>query len=84
MPRPQTLMSELLKRTGSDGKTFNSNNIMDYAISLGHTFTQDQTDRMRHVLNYSLLIPRPGSRSRSVDAYDKPKGVVDVKFRVIE
>jgi len=77
-------LNELLKRTGSDGKTFNSNNIMDYAISLGHTFTQDQTKRMRHVLNYSLLIPRPGSRSRSVDAHDKPKGVVDVKFRVIE
>lgn len=77
-------LNELLKRTGSDGKTFNSNNIMDYAISLGHTFTQDQTKRMRHVLNYSLLIPRPGSRSRGVDAHDKPKGVVDVKFRVIE
>ena len=77
-------LNELLKRTGSDGKTFNSNNIMDYAISLGHTFTQDQTKRMRHVLNYSLLIPRSGSRSRSVDAHDRPKGVVDVKFRVIE
>ena len=77
-------LKDLLKRTGSDGKTFDSNNIMDYAISLGHTFTQDQTKRMRHVLNYSLLIPRPGSRSRSVDAHDKPKGVVDVKFRVIE
>ena len=77
-------LKDLLKRTGSDGKTFDSNNIMDYAISLGHTFTQDQTERMRHVLNYSLLIPRPGSRSRSVDAHDKPKGVVDVKFRVIE
>ena len=77
-------LKDLLKRTGSDGKTFDSNNIMDYAISLGHTFTQDQTERMRHVLNYSLLIPRPGSRSRSVDAHDKPQGVVDVKFRVIE
>ena len=77
-------INELLKRTGSDGKTFTSNNIMDYAISLGHTFTKNQTERMYHVLGYSPLIPKTGRRSRTINTRVAPKGIVDIEFIVVE
>ena len=77
-------LNELLKRTGSDGKTFTSNNIMDYALSLGHTFTKNQTERMYHVLGYSPLMPKTLRRSRTVNTRVAPKGIVDIEFIVVE
>lgn len=50
---------QLFNRTNCSGTTFQSNNIMDYAYSLSYQFTQQQHDRMRHVLYYSPLIPGP-------------------------
>ena len=38
---------------------FISYNIMDYAISYSNQFTQNQRERIRHVLSYSPLIPGP-------------------------
>ena len=49
----------LLKRTNCSNKEFISHNIMDYAISYSDQFTQDQRNRVRHVLMYSPLIPGP-------------------------
>lgn len=49
----------LVKRTGCDGIEFISYNIMDYAISYSNQFTQNQRERIRHVLSYSPLIPGP-------------------------
>lgn len=56
--------SELIKRTSITGKEFSSRNIMDYTWTWGNEFTPDQRERMRHVLNYSPLIPGP--------KYDQP------------
>ena len=41
---------------------FISYNIMDYAISYSNQFTQNQRERIRHVLSYSPLIPRTEER----------------------
>ncbi|MEG1935331.1 MAG: zinc-dependent metalloproteinase lipoprotein, partial [Rikenellaceae bacterium] len=46
-------------RTSIDGKNFISRNIMDYTWSYSNEFTQDQRQRIRHVLNYSPLMPGP-------------------------
>lgn len=57
---PQNYTFEyLVKRTSCSEKTFISHNIMDYSVSYSDQFTQDQRDRIRHVLTYSPLIPGP-------------------------
>lgn len=74
------LFSYLVKRTDCDGNEFTSHNIMDYAISYSDQFTQDQRTRIRHVLNYSPLIPGPKlgvSTTRSA-----PQGVLDLPIRI--
>lgn len=53
------LFSYLVKRENCSGTEFTSTNIMDYAVSYSNRFTQDQRDRIRHVLTYSPLIPGP-------------------------
>ena len=40
-------------------QTFTSHNIMDYAFSYSDQFSNDQRNRIRHVLTYSPLIPGP-------------------------
>lgn len=53
-------MEEAVKRENcKTGKTFSSYNIMDYEVSYGDRFTQNQLSRIRHVLTYSPLIPGP-------------------------
>ena len=59
---------DVIKRTSITGATFNSTNIMDYYYTWSDEFTPDQRKRVRHVLNYSPLIPgakyhRPQSRN---------------------
>lgn len=53
------LFSYLVKREDCSGTQFTSTNLMDYAVSYSNRFTQDQRDRIRHVLTYSPLIPGP-------------------------
>lgn len=63
-PSKDRKFSELIKRTSITGGEFSSRNIMDYTWTWGNEFTPDQRERMRHVLNYSPLIPGP--------KYDQP------------
>lgn len=71
-----------LKRTSCDGTTFNSQNIMDYAWTLGFQITKEQKERIRNVLYYSPLIPGPKKRSsRATRATDEP---VDLKITLIK
>lgn len=58
LPEEQ-LFPSLVKREDCSGTRFISRNIMDYAISYSDQFSQDQRDRIRHVLTYSPLIPGP-------------------------
>lgn len=55
----EQLFPSLVKREDCSGTRFISHNIMDYAISYSDQFSQDQRDRIRHVLTYSPLIPGP-------------------------
>lgn len=71
---------ELVKRTDCSGEEFTSYNIMDYSISYSNQFTDDQRTRIRHVLNYSPLIPGPKiglkSRASSQEKLDLPMRIV--------
>lgn len=50
---------ERIKRTADDGSIFISTNIEDYYDGYMDEITPDQRKRMRHVLNYSPMIPGP-------------------------
>lgn len=71
---------KLFLRTDEKGEQFESHNIMDYAYSYLDEFSQQQRDRVRHVLNYSPMIPGPKSTrstlSRSVS------GPMDLPFSI--
>lgn len=47
------------QRESRNGTTFTSTNIMDYFIGYRDRFTPEQRARIRHVLDYSPLIPGP-------------------------
>lgn len=76
------LLSKLAVRENCQtGQQFISNNIMDYAYSYTNRFTDDQRDRIRHVLTYSPLIPGPKkgvtkTRSAAATPLDLPIRVV--------
>ena len=71
----------LVKRTG-DGIEFISYNIMDYAISYSNQFTQNQRERIRHVLSYSPLIPGPKKGDINTRALNE--GPLDLPIRTIK
>lgn len=74
--------TNLVKRTNCSGSEFISYNIMDYAISYSNQFTDDQRNRIRHVLTYSPLIPGPKKgQNRTKAASDEP---LDLPIRVIK
>lgn len=52
-------MKDLIKRTNDNGEEWDSDNFMDYSISLSYRFTPEQKYRMRQVLYYSPLMPGP-------------------------
>ena len=72
----------LVKRTGCDGIEFISYNIMDYAISYSNQFTQNQRERIRHVLSYSPLIPGPKKGDINTRALNE--GPLDLPIRAIK
>lgn len=72
----------MLKRTSCDGTTFNSEDIMDYAWTLGFQITKEQKERIRNVLYYSPLMPGPKKRStRAASVSDEP---IDLKITLIK
>ncbi len=76
------LFSYLVKRESCDGTEFTSRNIMDYSVCYSDQFTQDQRDRIRHVLTYSPLIPGPKKRqNKTRSAVD---GVLKLPIRVVK
>lgn len=58
-PAEEVKISDLLLRSNSRGETWESDNFMDYSVSLSFRFTPEQKERMRQVLYYSPLIPGP-------------------------
>ena len=51
--------AQAAQRQDRNGTTFTSYNIMDYYYSYRDRITPDQRARIRHVLDYSPLIPGP-------------------------
>lgn len=75
--------SYLVQRESCDGTKFTSHNIMDYSVSNSDQFTADQRVRIRHVLNYSPLIPGPKkgqNRSRAT----APDGPLDLPILTLK
>ncbi|MEG3047611.1 MAG: zinc-dependent metalloproteinase lipoprotein [Mucinivorans sp.] len=70
-PPEKLKFPEMNIRTAIDGKKFVSRNIMDYYWTWSNEFTPDQRIRVRHVLNYSPLMPGP-KLSRSLSRADGP------------
>lgn len=81
-------LKQVIKRTRTSGEQWDSENLMDYAYTLGFRFTPEQRNRMRQVLYYSPLIPGPkknrdtqyGTRANESD--DEPD--MDMPIRVAE
>ena len=80
--RAKYTFENLVKRTGCDGIEFISYNIMDYAISYSNQFTQNQRERIRHVLSYSPLIPGP--KKGDIDTRALNEGPLDLPIRTIK
>ena len=80
---------DVFKRSScKDGSDFVSHNIMDYSYSYLDEFTADQRARMRHVLDYSPLIPGPKQTrahlTRSVEGpVDLPHEIVVCELPVV-
>lgn len=72
----------LVKRNNCSGEPFVSTNVMDYAVSYSNRFTDDQRGRIRHVLNYSPLIPGPkaGLTTRASSEEEQ----LDLPLRVVK
>ncbi len=73
----------LFQRTASDGSTFKSTNWMDYSYIDFGKFTKDQRARMRHVLNFGVLLPvEPSSlidKTRSIHS----EGDFKIKTKIV-
>lgn len=79
------ITKKMLSRNSCDGKIFESNNIMDYSLTMGFQITADQKKRIRNVLYYSPLIPGPkknniNTRTRATD----DSHPLDLKFTIIK
>ena len=76
----------LIKRKNDQGEEWDSDNIMDYSISLSYRFTPNQKERMRQVLYYSPLMPGPKknrSSEQQTRSWDNDE-VVDLPIRLVE
>ncbi len=69
-------LDELFERTSGDGKVFSSNNVMDYFYSEGDRITKDQRLRIRHILNFGVMMPVSGSSITKGEPVVTKSGVV--------
>lgn len=80
-----SITKKMLSRNSCDGNTFESDNIMDYSLTMGFQITADQKKRIRNVLYYSPLIPGPkknniNTRTRATD----DRHPLELKFTIIK
>lgn len=72
----------MFKRSTCQGEEFISHNIMDYAYSYLDEFTADQRLRVRHVLDYSPMIPGPKQTRAYLSTKAVSDGPMDLPFSV--
>lgn len=76
-------IKDLIKRSNDKGEEWDSDNFMDYAISLSYRFTPEQRNRMRQVLYYSPLLPGPKkNRSNDSETRAQSEGTIDLPIRL--
>lgn len=75
-------LTYLSQRSNCQGDKFISTNVMDYSYSLANKFTNDQYKRVRHVLNYSPVIPGPKVNQPRTRASSEE--TLEIPFRTIE
>ena len=74
------LLDDVLRRQTCEGDNFSSDNIMDYAYTLGYKITPEQKQRIRNVLYYSPMIPGPkknGANTRAANT--EQEGKIDLR-----
>lgn len=77
-------LSDLVKRQNcKTGLGFSSYNIMDYMYSYSDRFTNDQRNRVRHVLQYSPLLPTPRNSVSTVKTR-AVEGVLDLPYKAVK
>ncbi|WP_180949240.1 zinc-dependent metalloproteinase lipoprotein [Bacteroides cutis] len=64
------------------GETFKSYNLMDYEICYSDRFTNDQRNRIRHVLTYSPLTPGP--KKTTADTRNVISGPLDLPMVIVK
>nr|WP_308570597.1 zinc-dependent metalloproteinase lipoprotein [uncultured Prevotella sp.] len=69
LQHPIIYLDEADIRHSCAGTTYNASNFMDYSVCTSDLFTKDQRDRIRHVLNYSPLIPGPKAGASRAGGY---------------
>ena len=57
--KDKVTLEQIATREGCDGIQYVADNIMDYLYCLSDTITNDQRERLNHVLHYGSLIPGP-------------------------
>lgn len=79
-------MKELIKRSNNQGDEWDSDNFMDYAVSLSYRFTPEQRNRIRQVLYYSPLIPGPkkNRNASSTTRSNDDSKIIDLPIRLAE
>lgn len=74
----------LFKRENCKGETFESHNIMDYSYCMLDEFSPEQRARVRHVLNYSPLIPGPKHTRAVLTRNPAPDKVLDLPITLMD
>lgn len=74
----------LLRRNACDGTQYNSDNIMDYSLTLGFKVTPEQKRRVRNVLYYSPLIPGPKMSSETSSRASVDEKPLNLKITTIK
>ena len=76
-------MNEAVKRENcKTGQIFSSYNLMDYEISYADRLTNDQRNRIRHVLTYSPLTPGP--KKGTADTRNVVEGKLDLPMVIMK
>lgn len=79
--RTEENFKKAFQRTCCDNSTFEAHNIMDYAYCYSDEFTAEQRMRVRHVLEYSPLIPGP-KKGRAANTR-VAEGTIDLPITVM-
>lgn len=76
---------ELVTRQNCEAHTFQSDNLMDYAISYSFAFSAEQKHRIRQVLYYSPLMPGPKkNRKTTRTTVQQDDEMIDLPIRIMK